>query len=96
MAPRRRLGEACPSHPHYLLRPNDYYVLLRWVEKEKRFEGFMLTGAEAKEKVFRCEEEDPWNMKQRREGKPTFPTVSVGKNGGGKDAEWKERWETWT
>src|SRR5438045_3779537 len=23
---------------------NDYYVLVRWIEREKRFEGFMLKG----------------------------------------------------
>ncbi len=56
----------------------------------------MLTGAEAKEEIIRCEIEDPWNIKQRREGKPTWATVYVGKNPNEKGAKWKARWETWT
>ena len=74
---------------------NDFYVLLRWVEKERRFEGFMLTGIEAKEEVVRWENEDPYNVKQRSEGKPTWATIAVGKYANGRDEKWKDRWETW-
>jgi hypothetical protein len=49
---------------------NDFYVLLRRLEKEDRFEGFMLTGTEAREEVARWENEDSYNVKQRSEGKP--------------------------
>jgi hypothetical protein len=85
-----------PSSSAICCGPNDYYVLLRWVEKEKRLEVFMLKGVEAKEEVVRSEQEDPWNVKQRSEGKPTWAVVYVGKNVAGRDAEWKKRWETWT
>jgi hypothetical protein len=56
----------------------------------------MLTGAEAKQEVVRCEEEDPWNIKQRSDGKPTWAVVYVGKYANGRDAYRKERWKTWT
>ena len=29
----------------------DYYVFVRWVEQEKRYEGFLLTGRETKRAV---------------------------------------------
>lgn len=75
---------------------NDYYVLLRWNKKEKKFEGFMLTGREAKVKIELCETEDPWNIKRRAEGKPTWATVSIGGKTLSEDAVgWKHRWETW-
>ena len=32
-------------------KPNDYYVLVRWISKDRKFEGFMLTGREAKAAV---------------------------------------------
>ena len=59
--------------------PNDYYVLLRWLKKENRFEGFMVTGAEAKQEVY--------------DG--NFPVIYVGTDANGKDSQWKERWQTW-
>ena len=31
--------------------PRDWYVLLRWLPKELRFEGFMLSGRQAREEV---------------------------------------------
>jgi hypothetical protein len=76
---------------------NDFYVLLRWLKEEERFEGFMLAGVEAKAEVVRWESEDPYNVKQRAEGKPIWATVAVGKYAPpGREAEWKERWKNWT
>jgi hypothetical protein len=75
-----------PSSGAVCSGPNDYYVLLRWIEKEKRFEGFMLTGAEERREIVQCEEEDPWNIKQRSVGKPTWATVYVGNDANGKGA----------
>jgi len=69
--------------------PNDYYVLVRWLEKDRRFEAFMLTGAEAKEEVI-------WYERERQvEGKSPFAGIHVGKWAKGRDALWKERWKTW-
>jgi len=36
--------------------PRDWYVLLRWLQKQERFEGFMLTGREARQEVKRRRE----------------------------------------
>ncbi len=86
-----------PSSDAIRCGKNDYYILLRWIEKEKRFEGFMLQGADAKKEVVQCEKEDPWNVKQQSEGKATWAMVYIGKNPdeAAKEALWKKLWETW-
>ena len=85
-----------PSSDSVCAGPNDYYVLLRWIKKEKRFEGFMLTGVEAKKEVVRSENEDPSNVRNRSEGKHIWTGVDVGRVLSEDAVGWKRRWEIWT
>jgi len=76
-------------------KPNDYYILLRWLPMENKFEGFMLTGSEAKRAVI-AGENGRWNRKRRAEGKLPWASVHVGKKWATQAKRWKERWEKWT
>ena len=71
----------------------DYYVLVRWLEREQRYEGFMLTGREAKAEVVRGER----IQRARRREKTRVsivPNVSVTANPR-RTARWYRRWRTW-
>lgn len=71
---------------------SDYYVLLRWVSALGSFEGFMLTGFEARSSV-RKEE-----LRQKRRGRPQAkikPSVYLLKEKKERIEQWKSRWETW-
>lgn len=76
-------------------KPNDYYVLLRWLHKENRFEGFMLKGSEAKRAV-RADESGPWNAKRRLQGKQVWASIHVTAKWARQAERWKERWQEWT
>jgi hypothetical protein len=84
-----------PSSEKVCHGPNDYYVLLRWIEKQKKFEGFMLTGAEAL-KLIRADERSEFNKRRVAQGKKPWSAIHVGPRSNGRDAIWKEHWETWT
>lgn len=74
--------------------PDDHYVLVRWVEREKKFEGFMLTGIEARDAVRDAEA----TQRQRiREGtrKVIFPCVHVAGRWEKLGNRWRDTWETW-
>jgi hypothetical protein len=84
-----------PSSDKVCSGPNDYYVLLRWIEKEKRFQGFMLTGTEARKEVHR-NEHGKWNTDRRMKGKATWAATHVGPRAEGRDDKWEKYWEMWT
>jgi|SRR5438034_1726725 len=77
--------------------PHDYYVLLRWLRNESRYEGFMLSGRVARNEVRRAER---FQRSRRRAGKRKsriWPSISVG----GQEFEtraikWRNTWLTWT
>lgn len=75
--------------------PNDYYVLVRWVERGKRFEGFMLKGREAKKEVAASEERQTESIKSGRHGKTLFPSINVGAKWAKQEKRWRSCWETW-
>ena len=73
--------------------PNDFYVLVRWLRKDQRYESFMLTGREAKAAVRRREQ---WQRARRRAGKreSIVPNISVTKDPA-RTERWRRRWLTW-
>ncbi|MGA2329227.1 MAG: hypothetical protein ABSH05_23445 [Bryobacteraceae bacterium] len=85
-----------PTPPSKMVRaePDDYYVLVRWVESEKKFEGFMLKGSEARAGVRGVEAEQ---RKRVRDGtrKKMFPCVRVDSSWEKLGNRWRRRWETW-
>lgn len=72
----------------------DFYVFVRWLEKEKRYQGFLLTGKQAKRAVEEACDRQQKNINYGKR-KKLFPTVHVG-NQQSKDAKcWEENWENW-
>lgn len=75
--------------------PRDWYVLLRWLPKELRFEGFMLSGRQAREEVKRDHQ-----SQRRRIASGTrnqfFPALYVGPQVEAKAKLWRRRWLNWT
>ena len=72
----------------------DFYVLVRWLEAEKRYQGFLLTGKQTKEAV-----EEACSLQQENISKGTrtkhFPTVHVGSQPNEKAKRWEKAWENW-
>ena len=83
-----------PSSEKVCCKVNDYYVLVRWIEREKRFDGFMLTGREAKREVAGVKGQEERRKMGHR--KVLFPYVPVGGKSGKEEERWRRRWETWT
>jgi hypothetical protein len=83
-----------PPFPKISGKSKDYYVLLRWDDSEKKFEGFMLTGREAQAAV-----KDEQARQDRRvlEGtrKVLFPCVQVAGRWEKPAIRWRRNWETW-
>lgn len=75
--------------------PNDYYVLVRWIETEKRFEGFLLTGIEAEKEVAAEERRQEEQIGIGRHGKTLYPSIPVWGTWATKEKRWKDNWETW-
>ena len=72
----------------------DYYVLVRWLEDSKQFEGFMLTGREARKEV---QETISWQKANVRRGtrKGVFSAVDVSANSS-KWTRWGKAWNCWS
>ena len=73
----------------------DYYVLLRWIEKDRQFEGFMAKGREARSAVA-MNEKRQWNSARQRRRRSVWPSIHVGGEWSKQETLWKRRWETWT
>lgn len=76
--------------------PRDYYVLVRWFERENRFEGFMLTGRHAREAVASSIERQKRSIR-RGTRRALFPSLHIDLNGNGERSAgaWRKTWETW-
>jgi len=72
----------------------DYYVFVRWVEQEKRYEGFLLTGREAKRAV---EGELAYQSLAYKRGtlKTFFHSVNISKRNAKDASRWRTAWESW-
>jgi hypothetical protein len=72
----------------------DYYVFLRWLRSESRFEGFMLTGRQARAEVRRGVRFQKKRILAKTR-KKLFPSVYVGRKVRRRADKWRERWENW-
>jgi|GEM_PF-1795531 hypothetical protein len=72
----------------------DFYVFVRWLETDERYQGFLLTGKQAKEAV-----EESCSRQQVSISKGTrakhFPTVHVGAPLNEKAKRWEKAWKSW-
>ncbi len=75
--------------------PRDFYVLLRWLAKEHRYEGFMLTGRMARAEVRRGEQ---FQRERIRAGtrRHIVPSIYVGKKVAVRADRWRKKWLDWT
>ena len=94
---KRRSFFLMPPSAKVRAGPHDYYVMLRWLANEDRYEGFMLSGRAARDEVRRA---DRFQRKRIRAGKrqsTVWPSIVVG----GKKLEPRaQKWHkirlTWT
>jgi hypothetical protein len=77
--------------------PKDVYVLLRFLASEipPQYEGFLLTGQQAKQQVLRRWAELRRRKTRKRESYERFPSVHIGGEYRNLASRWKKRWETW-
>jgi hypothetical protein len=67
----------------------DYYIFLRWLGLEKRYQGYMLRGREVRTRVAQAE------VETKRKGQRPFGVFYVGKKAHETDRRWAETWERW-
>jgi hypothetical protein len=72
----------------------DHYVLVRWIEKKRRFEGFMLTGREAKKEVLATLAIQGDRILAGLRKVP-FPCIHVAGKWEEQGKRWQDKWETW-
>lgn len=72
----------------------DFYVLVRWLDDIKQFEGFLISGREAKRLV---QEVIAWQRSNIRKGtrKVLFPAIDVNSDDP-RLQRWRKAWETWS
>ena len=75
--------------------PNDWYVLLRWLKAEDRYEGFMLSGKAAKAGVLRDQRTQEHRIRYGNRSK-LFPALPVGPTAGRRADDWRKCWLAWT
>lgn len=83
-----------PSPERIRTGNQDGYVLLRWLPKESRYEGFMLTGSEARQEVMRDQQDQQRRIRSGTR-KKLFPALVIGPRAGKRPAKWKQRWLEW-
>lgn len=73
---------------------HDFYVMVRWLEDEGRYEGFLLTGRQAKKAV---EETCKWQTENIARGSRNkiFPTVNVTDARSPDAGKWRKAWIEW-
>jgi len=75
--------------------PHDIYVFLRWLAKDKKFEGYLLKGQVAKSEVADGER---WQRKRVRRGlrKQIKQSVFIGRKNAKKARAWAKAWQNWS
>jgi hypothetical protein len=73
---------------------NEYFVLVRWIEKENRYQCYLLKGSEAKTEVARAVASQQPAIKAGTRRSP-FPCAHVGPINGAKALEWEKAWVRW-
>lgn len=75
--------------------PRDCYVLVRWLERDHKFEAFLLSGRTARAAV---EENLELQRSRIREGrrKSLFPGVPLGLTNVDRSRRWASAWDVWS
>jgi hypothetical protein len=83
-----------PPSERVCAKPKDYYVLVRWLPKEEKFEGFMLRGREAKAAVRNAEKRQQEKIRNGSR-KVVFSCVEIGGKCEHLGKRWKRKWANW-
>ena len=85
-----------PMPPSFKVRAGvrDYYVLLRWVENDGHFEGFLLSGRQARAEVIRGEGFQKKHIAQGTR-RVVVPSIYVGPKVKKRASKWQRQWQTW-
>jgi hypothetical protein len=87
---KRANGFPMPDAQHVRAGRHDWYVLVRWLKREQRWECFLLTGRVARAQVERTTSR---KVAVRGDGALIIHSVDVGP---GTDAKnWNRAWEQW-
>jgi hypothetical protein len=73
---------------------NDFYVLVRWLENERRYDCFLLRGREARNAVRRACAYQAVSIKNGTM-KKIYPCIYVSKRNELEMARWRRAWEAW-
>jgi hypothetical protein len=75
--------------------PRDIYILVRWIEVDQRYEGFLLTGKQARAAV---EASVVYQSRSKRDGTPRtlFPCIYVGARDARAAERWRKAWVGWS
>jgi hypothetical protein len=93
----RRSFFLMPPSTKVRARPHDYYVLLRWLANEDRYEGFMLSGQAARNEVRRSERLQRSRIRAGKRKSRVWPSILVGGKEVDRRAEkWRNTWLKWT
>lgn len=74
--------------------PRDFYVLVRWVEQDQRFEGYLLKGKEARRAVEESVKSQSASIR-RGSRKKEFPVVYIGPRNTKNTTRWARAWAKW-
>src|SRR2546422_1020550 len=75
----------------------DYYVLLRWLANDHRYEGFMLSGRAARNEVRKEERFQRTQIRAQKKKSAVWPSIVVGgKKVKPRAEKWRNTWRTWT
>jgi len=75
--------------------PRDFYVLVRWLPKENRYEGFLLSGRAARNEVRRGKK---FQRKRILAGtrRKIVQSVYVSRKVAARSNQWRKRWLEWS
>lgn len=74
--------------------PNEFFVLARWIERESRYQCFLLTGAQARAEVTRAITAQLPSVNAGTRTK-TFPCAHVGPANAAAADNWASAWNKW-
>jgi hypothetical protein len=84
-----------PSSERVRTGKHDYYVLLRWLQKEQKYYGLLLSGRTAKKEVVRGENYQKKKVKAGTRKKVT-PSIYTSKKVATRVNHWHKAWLAWS
>jgi hypothetical protein len=83
-----------PSPEKVRMGPRDFYVLVRWLKREQKYQGFLLTGKQARGAVEASAKNQTASI-QRGTRKKKFPCIQVGPSNASNAERWAAAWRNW-